>query len=105
VIIVAGVLHVDPAERAAYLADCTAVVAQARSFPGCLDFALSPDLLDSGRINVYERWSSVRSCASSGARARTRPSRPPSWMPTSASIPSPHRPTDHDDLRADPRRR
>ncbi len=58
-IIVAGVLHVDPAERAAYLADCTAVVAQARSFPGCLDFALSPDLLDSGRINVYERWSSV----------------------------------------------
>ncbi len=48
-IIVAGVLHVDPAERAAYLADCTAVVAQARSFPGCLDFALSPDLLDSGR--------------------------------------------------------
>lgn len=57
-IIVAGVLHVDPAERAAYLADCTAVVAQARSFPGCLDFALSPDLLDSGRINVYERWSS-----------------------------------------------
>ncbi len=58
-IIVAGPLHVDPAERAAYLEGCAAVVTQARGFPGCLDFALSPDLLDPGRINVYERWDSA----------------------------------------------
>lgn len=34
------------------------VVEAARRAQGCLDFALSPDLLESGRINVYERWSS-----------------------------------------------
>ncbi|PRX43437.1 antibiotic biosynthesis monooxygenase [Prauserella shujinwangii] len=57
-LIVSGTLHVDPAERERYLDACRAAVARARSTPGCLDFALSADLLDPGRINVYERWSS-----------------------------------------------
>ena len=55
-IIVAGSLTVEPEERAAYLTGCETVVDQARRAPGCLDFALSPDLLDPARINVYERW-------------------------------------------------
>ena len=57
-IIVAGALTVDPDGRDAYLEGCAAVVAAAREAPGCLDFALSADLLDAGRINVYERWDS-----------------------------------------------
>jgi heme-degrading monooxygenase HmoA len=52
-------LHVDPAERGTYIENFTAVVTQAQSSPGCLDFAISPDLLDPGRINVYERWNST----------------------------------------------
>jgi quinol monooxygenase YgiN len=56
VLIIAGWLLVDPAARGDYLDGCTAVVTQARSAPGCLDFALTADLLDPGRINVYERW-------------------------------------------------
>jgi quinol monooxygenase YgiN len=32
-------------------------VEQARAAVGCLDFALSPDLLDDRRINILERWS------------------------------------------------
>lgn len=55
-IVVAGALFVDPAARDAYLAGCRAVVEQARATEGCADFALSPDLVDPGRINVYERW-------------------------------------------------
>lgn len=55
-IIVAGALRVDPAERDAYLAGCAGVVEQARTSSGCLDFAISADVLDAGRINVYERW-------------------------------------------------
>ncbi len=35
------------------------MVTQARQFAGCLDFALSPDRLDSGRVNVYECWDSA----------------------------------------------
>ena len=60
-IIVAGSLHVAPEHRAAYLEGCEAVVAAARAAPGCLDFALSGDLLDGGRVNVFERWDSATS--------------------------------------------
>lgn len=58
VIIVAGALHVAPADRDRYLFAVRDVADQARRFPGCLDFAQSPDPNDSGRINVYERWES-----------------------------------------------
>jgi Antibiotic biosynthesis monooxygenase len=27
-----------------------------RRAPGCLDFAITADLIDPGRINVFERW-------------------------------------------------
>ena len=57
-IIVSGRLHVDPEVRTAYLDGCRAVLEQARSAPGCLDFALSADPLEPGRVNVYERWDS-----------------------------------------------
>ena len=57
-LIVAGSLYVDPDQRDAYLADCVEVVRQARSAPGCVDFAISADLVEPGRINVYERWES-----------------------------------------------
>jgi quinol monooxygenase YgiN len=57
-VIVAGHITVDPQQRESYLADCVGVVEQARSAAGCLDFAISADLLDSGRINVFERWES-----------------------------------------------
>lgn len=57
-LIIAGLLHVDPDARADYLDGCAAVVEQARTAPGCLDFSLTADLLDPGRINVYERWES-----------------------------------------------
>jgi quinol monooxygenase YgiN len=50
---------VDPEARDAYLDGCREVVAAAREAPGCLDFALSPDVLEPGRINVFERWESA----------------------------------------------
>ncbi|WP_283138881.1 putative quinol monooxygenase [Rhizohabitans arisaemae] len=56
-IIVSGKLYVD--DRDAYLAGCRRVVEQARTAPGCLDFALSADLIEAGRINVYECWRSA----------------------------------------------
>ena len=57
-VIVSGQLLVAPGDRAGYLAGCEEVVRQARQAPGCLDFAISADLLDPGRINVLERWES-----------------------------------------------
>lgn len=57
-LIVSGHLTVEPRLREAYLGGCVAVVEQARRAPGCLDFAISADLIDPGRVNVYERWES-----------------------------------------------
>jgi quinol monooxygenase YgiN len=57
-IIVSCSLYVDPAERDAYLEARVPILEHARQAPGCLDFSLSADLLDAGRINVYERWRS-----------------------------------------------
>jgi quinol monooxygenase YgiN len=55
-IIVAGQILVEPEQREAYLRTCVEVVEQARSAPGCLDFALTADLVTAGRINIFERW-------------------------------------------------
>ncbi|KAB7745445.1 antibiotic biosynthesis monooxygenase [Nostocoides sp. F2B08] len=55
-IIVAGALFVAASAREDYLAGCRDVVERARSTDGCLDFAVSADLLDPRRVNVYERW-------------------------------------------------
>jgi hypothetical protein len=48
-LIIAGWLRVDPDARTDYLDGCAAVVTQARTAAGCLDFALTADLLDPGR--------------------------------------------------------
>ena len=57
-VIVAGHITVDPEQRESYLAGSMSVVEQARRADGCLDFAITADLLDPGRINVFERWES-----------------------------------------------
>ena len=57
-VIVAGQLVVAPEQRQSYLANCIGVVEQARGAPGCLDFTISEDLVEPGRINVFERWES-----------------------------------------------
>jgi quinol monooxygenase YgiN len=58
VVIVAGHVMVDPAQRGDYLTGCVDAVRQARNAAGCLDFAISADPVDPGRINVFERWDS-----------------------------------------------
>jgi len=57
-IIVAGHVKVEPWEREAYLAGCVGFVERGRGAAGCLDIAISADLIDPGRVNIYERWES-----------------------------------------------
>ena len=63
-VIVAGHITVEPQQREAYLAGCVSVVEQARGAAGCLDFAISADLIDPSRINIFERWKSPAAVAS-----------------------------------------
>ena len=57
-VIVAGHISVEPEHRESYLAGCVSVVEQARRAAGCLDFAITADLIDLGRVNIFERWES-----------------------------------------------
>jgi quinol monooxygenase YgiN len=57
-VIVAGYLLVEPMQRDSYLLGCQAVVRQARETRGCLDYAITADLLDPNRIDIFERWES-----------------------------------------------
>jgi quinol monooxygenase YgiN len=57
-VIVAGHLLVDPEQREAHLAGFMRVVEKARQADGCLDFAMTADPLDPGRVNLFERWES-----------------------------------------------
>lgn len=57
-LIMAGHLILDPADRAAFLAANTDSVVQARQATGCLDFVQAPDPHDPNRINIFERWDS-----------------------------------------------
>jgi quinol monooxygenase YgiN len=58
-VIVSGHLEVDPAHRDAYVDGCREVVVAARAAAGCLDFHITADPLEPGRVNVYEQWESV----------------------------------------------
>jgi quinol monooxygenase YgiN len=74
-VIVAGHITVDPEQRESYLAGCMSVVEKARRADGCLDFAITADLLDPGRVNLFERWESqaaVETFRSSGPSNKQR---------------------------------
>ena len=55
-LIIAGSLTLDPADREAFLAANANVVGQARQAHGCLDFVQAADPADPSRINIFERW-------------------------------------------------
>ncbi len=58
-IIVAGPIYVDPTGRDEYVAGCREVITAARDAEGCLDFSIAADAVEPGRVNVFERWSTV----------------------------------------------
>jgi quinol monooxygenase YgiN len=57
-VIVAGHVTVEPQQREAYLAASVSVVDWVRGAAGCLDCAIGADLIDPGRVNLFERWES-----------------------------------------------
>ncbi len=59
-IIVAGKIFVKPSGRAKFIRLSSEAVGLARKNRDCLDFAVSPDPIDKGRVNVFERWKSEK---------------------------------------------
>jgi quinol monooxygenase YgiN len=71
-VIVAGHITVDPEQREAHLAGSAKIVEAARAAPGCLDFAMTADLIDPGRLNLFERWESQAAVKAFRRRAPRR---------------------------------
>jgi quinol monooxygenase YgiN len=57
-LIIAGYVTVDPAQRDAFVTAHQDLLRRARRAPGCLDVAISADPIDPARVNNYERWQS-----------------------------------------------
>ena len=79
-IIVAGTLHLDAADRDPYLVAVADVARQARSAVGCLDFVQAADPIDPERINIFERWESdadLERFRASGEPGEEEPAVPP----------------------------
>lgn len=75
-VIVAGHITVEPQQRESYLAGCVRIVEQAREAVGCLDLAITADLVDPGRVNIFERWESraaLEAFRNSGSDTQQRP--------------------------------
>jgi quinol monooxygenase YgiN len=58
VIIVAGTLEVDPAQRDEFLRSRAEGVRRSRSEPGCIAYVFSADPVEPGRVCLFERWES-----------------------------------------------
>lgn len=69
-LIIAGKLYVAPEARDAYVESHRALIQQARAAPGCMDLAISADLIDPGRVNNFEQWQSEEHLAAFRAVAR-----------------------------------
>lgn len=59
-VIVAGWYTVQPAKRDAVVESFKDMIQRARSAPGCLDFSITTDPIEPGRINMFEFWQSEK---------------------------------------------
>ncbi|WP_028934845.1 putative quinol monooxygenase [Pseudonocardia spinosispora] len=72
-VIVAGYVHVDPADRDRFIEGHRNIVEAGRTRPnsGCLDVSISADSVDPGRVNIFEYWESAEALEAFRASAPT----------------------------------
>lgn len=75
-LIVAGHLYVPPQERDAWVDANSEILARVRSQSGCIDLAITADVLDAGRVNLFELWESEEHLAAWRAIADPPPKPP-----------------------------
>ncbi|OLM29609.1 hypothetical protein Ae717Ps2_0502 [Pseudonocardia sp. Ae717_Ps2] len=57
-LVIAGPVHIDPRQRRAFVDAHKDLITAARAFRGCLDIAVTPDLVDPARVYLFELWES-----------------------------------------------
>ena len=58
-VIVAGHIDVEPGRREEFLAGRQAGIAASRAEAGCIEYVLSADSSDPGRVRIFERWETI----------------------------------------------
>jgi len=58
-VIVQGTFRVAPDDRVAFLAQSVANMAASRAEPGCIEYVMAADPLESDRVVLSERWASI----------------------------------------------
>jgi len=76
VLIVAGHIYVPLKERDAWVTANREILARVRLEPGCIDLAITADMLDPGRVNLFELWESEEHLAAWRAIANPPPKPP-----------------------------
>jgi len=57
-LVIAGTIPFDPAQREAFHAACVTLQEATRAEEGCLLYAFSADLEDPGMVHIIEKWTS-----------------------------------------------
>jgi quinol monooxygenase YgiN len=74
-IIVAGTMEVDPADRDLFLQGRAEQVKATLREPGCIEYSFAADAFDPGRVRLFEVWESQEALtAHLGALSTTQPS-------------------------------
>jgi quinol monooxygenase YgiN len=85
-LIIAGRFEVDPDRRDEFLAAKEAGMRESRAEAGCIEYVLSADPLEPGRVYLYERWESKEHLAPHLARMGARRDDPDAVPVLSADI-------------------
>jgi quinol monooxygenase YgiN len=86
-VIVGGTLEVEPDRRDEFLAGRLDAMRASRAEAGCLEYVMSADPLEPGRVVLFERWADQASLDAHLAGMQTAPPPAPgAAAPTSAMI-------------------
>ena len=85
-IIVGGTFEVEPDQREEFLASRHDGMRRSRAEPGCLEYTLSADPLDPGRVMLFERWENQESLDAHLSALRSGAQSAPGIAPKSASV-------------------
>jgi quinol monooxygenase YgiN len=87
VVIVGGTFEIEPGRRDEFLASRHDSMRASRAEAGCLEYTMSADPIEPGRVVLFERWADQASLDAHLAAMRTKPAPPAGGVtPTSATV-------------------
>jgi quinol monooxygenase YgiN len=84
-LIIAGTFEIDPARRDEFIAEKESAMRESRAEAGCIDYVLSADPLEPGRVYLFERWESKEHLAPHLARVSAPRAANPDAVPVISS--------------------